>query len=104
MADGGDFTREVLHRHFKAKEIGVEVIGPLGEKTKSKYSISKKVAIIEAEKKNENDKTYCFWASPNDAIVKELPKKIPHIFISSAIQKNLVELKDVLWKALNKPI
>ena len=39
-----------------------------------------------------------------DAIVKELPKKIPHIFISSAIQKNLVELKDVLWKALNKPI
>jgi GTP-binding protein len=39
-----------------------------------------------------------------DAIVKELPKKIPHIFISSATQKNLVELKDVLWKALNKPI
>ena len=39
-----------------------------------------------------------------DAIVKELPKDIPHIFISSAIQKNLVELKDILWKALNKPI
>lgn len=39
-----------------------------------------------------------------DAIVKELPKNIPHIFISSATQKNLVELKDVLWKALNKPI
>ena len=39
-----------------------------------------------------------------DAIVKELPKDIPHIFISSAIQKNLVELKDLLWKALNKHI
>jgi GTP-binding protein len=39
-----------------------------------------------------------------DAIVKELPKNIPHIFISSATQKNLVELKDLLWKALNKPI
>jgi GTP-binding protein len=39
-----------------------------------------------------------------DAIVKELPKDIPHIFISSATQKNLVELKDILWKALNKPI
>ncbi len=39
-----------------------------------------------------------------DAIIKELPKNIPHIFISSAIQKNLVELKDLLWKALNKPI
>ena len=39
-----------------------------------------------------------------DAIVKELPKNIPHIFISSATQKNLVELKDLLWRALNKPI
>ena len=39
-----------------------------------------------------------------DAIVKDLPKNIPHIFISSATQKNLVELKDLLWKALNKPI
>ncbi len=39
-----------------------------------------------------------------DAIVKELPKNIQHIFISSATQKNLVELKDLLWKALNKPI
>jgi GTP-binding protein len=38
------------------------------------------------------------------AIVKELPENIPHIFISSAINKNLVELKDMLWGALNKPI
>ena len=39
-----------------------------------------------------------------DAIEKELPENIPHIFISSAINKNLVELKDMLWNALNKPI
>lgn len=38
------------------------------------------------------------------AIEKELPKDIPHVFISSATQKNLVELKDMLWKALNKPL
>ena len=38
-----------------------------------------------------------------EAIEKELPQNIPHIFISSAINKNLVELKDMLWKALNKP-
>jgi len=38
-----------------------------------------------------------------DAIEKELPENIPHIFISSAINKNLTELKDLLWKALNKP-
>ena len=39
-----------------------------------------------------------------DAIEKELPENIPHIFISSAINKNLVELKDMLWASLNKPI
>lgn len=39
-----------------------------------------------------------------DEIEKELPANIPHIFISSAINKNLTELKDILWKALNKPI
>ena len=35
------------------------------------------------------------------AIKKELPEGIPHIFISSAIQKNIPELKDLLWKTLN---
>ena len=34
---------------------------------------------------------------------KELPK-IPHIFISSVAQQGLVELKDILWKAINAPI
>ncbi|MEO7292886.1 MAG: GTPase ObgE, partial [Ginsengibacter sp.] len=36
-----------------------------------------------------------------DAIEKELPENVPHIFISSVAQKGLVELKDMLWKALN---
>jgi len=39
-----------------------------------------------------------------DAIEKELPENIPHIFISSAINKNLIALKDMLWASLNKPI
>jgi len=39
-----------------------------------------------------------------DAIEKELPENIPHIFISSAISKNLMELKDLLWQTLNKPV
>jgi GTPase len=34
------------------------------------------------------------------AIKKELPKKIPHIFISSVTGIGLVELKDMLWKTL----
>ena len=35
------------------------------------------------------------------AIEKELPEKIPHIFISSVAGKGLTELKDLLWKTLN---
>jgi GTP-binding protein len=37
-------------------------------------------------------------------IKKELPKNIPHIFISSVAQKNLGDLKDLLWKTLNAPV
>ncbi len=37
------------------------------------------------------------------AIEKDLPKNIPHIFISSLAQKGLNELKDLLWKTLNEP-
>jgi GTPase len=37
------------------------------------------------------------------AIAKELPAEVPHIFISSATNKGIVELKDLLWKVLNEP-
>jgi GTP-binding protein len=37
-----------------------------------------------------------------EAIKQELPKNIPHLFISSVAQQGLVELKDLLWKTLNK--
>ncbi len=36
------------------------------------------------------------------AISKELPKDVPHLFISSVAQLGLVELKDALWKMLQK--
>lgn len=36
------------------------------------------------------------------AIEKELPENIPHIFISSVAQQGLIELKDMLWQLLNK--
>jgi GTPase len=35
-------------------------------------------------------------------IKKELPKKIPNIFISSLANQGLIELKDMLWKALSE--
>ncbi len=34
-------------------------------------------------------------------IIPDLPKNIPHIFISSVAQQGLDELKDLIWKLLN---
>jgi len=42
-------------------------------------------------------------AELTDAIKKELPKNIPHIFISSVTNKNIQDLKDLLWRVLNNP-
>ena len=33
---------------------------------------------------------------------KELPEGVPSLFISSVAQKNLTELKDLLWTEINK--
>jgi GTP-binding protein len=33
---------------------------------------------------------------------KEVPADIPYVFISSVAQKNITELKDLLWKEINK--
>lgn len=40
-------------------------------------------------------------AELKEGIKKELPKDIPHIFISSIANQGLVELKDILWNAMN---
>jgi GTP-binding protein len=37
-------------------------------------------------------------------IAKELPAKIPHIFISSITGQGLTELKDLLWNLLNQQV
>lgn len=37
-----------------------------------------------------------------EAISKELPANIPHLFISSMTQQGLIELKDLLWQVLNE--
>jgi GTP-binding protein len=39
-----------------------------------------------------------------EAISRELPSHVPHIFISSITNKGLTELKDLLWQTLNKPL
>jgi GTP-binding protein len=35
------------------------------------------------------------------AIKKELPRNVPHLFISSATGYNIPQLKDMLWKLIN---
>lgn len=47
VADGGDFTGEVLSRSLKAKQIETTVLNPFGNLVNSKYSVSGKSAIIE---------------------------------------------------------
>ena len=47
VADGGDYTGEVLKRSLQAQVIRMDVVGPLGEKTESQYFISEDRAIIE---------------------------------------------------------
>jgi GTP-binding protein len=44
----------------------------------------------------------------DDELIKEvkktLPRKIPHIFISSVTGNGIVQLKDMLWEMLNKEL
>jgi glycerate kinase len=47
VADGGDFTGEVLKRNLGAVEKQVEVVGPLSKSVLSKYTVSGTKAIIE---------------------------------------------------------
>ena len=51
----------------------------------------KKVAIIEADSKNTNDKTYCFWASPNDSIVIDLTPIITHCYTEIKVNQSVLQ-------------
>ncbi len=69
--------------------------------------------ILQNELKEYNpellDKNFILAISKSDmlddelkeAIEKELPGDVPHIFISSVTNTGLTQLKDMLWKALN---
>ncbi|HSO89157.1 MAG TPA: glycerate kinase [Draconibacterium sp.] len=47
VADGGDFTGEVIARALNAETVYIKVQGPLGKRVNSKYFVSGKTAIIE---------------------------------------------------------
>ena len=47
VADGGDFTGEILRRALDAKNVEIEVKDPLNRTVSAKYAVSGKTAIIE---------------------------------------------------------
>ncbi|RIJ47593.1 glycerate kinase [Maribellus luteus] len=47
VADGGDFTGEVLAQSLKASQVHLTVTGPLGKPVQAKYAISGETAVIE---------------------------------------------------------
>ncbi len=74
----------------------------------------KEFEILKNELKEYNpellDKKFVIAISKSDmlddelkeAIAKELPQDIPHIFISSIANQGLIKLKDMLWTILNE--
>ena len=58
---------------------------------KNNSFLGKKIAIIEQSEKNENDKTYCFWAQPNDNIVQDLATIISHRFDFLRVNQSLLQ-------------
>jgi len=94
-------------RHIERNSILLFLIPSISENIKEEY----KILLNELKQYNQElmDKkkilaiTKCDLITEN--ILKELrkkvPKNIPTIFISAHTQKNIVELKDMLWQELN---
>lgn len=79
-ADSTDHKKELSILFNELKEYNAELLD-------KKFIIAvSKADMLDEELKN--------------AIEKELPKNIPHVFISSVSGKGLQELKDLLWKEL----
>lgn len=52
---------------------------------------NKKIAIIEPDLKANNDKTYCFWASPKDSIVRDLNSIISYHYTSLEVNGSVLQ-------------
>lgn len=55
---------------------------------------NKKVAVLELDSKAKNDKTYCFWAAPDEPIVSELSSIISFKFSNIRINGSKVQAID----------
>ena len=57
------------------------------------YQHTKRIAVIEKAQKNTNDKTYCFWSSPDASIVKDLSSIISYQY--QFVQTNATKVQSV---------
>ncbi len=93
-------------RHIERNSILLFMVAADSENVKETYDI----LLNELKKYNPEllDKKRILAISKNDLIdeqqrkdiKKHLPKKIPHIFISSAMGEGIKELKDLIWLSL----
>jgi len=57
------------------------------------YQHTKRIAVIEKAQKNTNDKTYCFWSSPDASIVKDLSSIISYQYLF--VQTNATKVQSI---------
>lgn len=57
------------------------------------YQHTKRIAVIEKAQKNTNDKTYCFWSTPNEPIVKDLSAIISYQY--HFVQTNATKVQSI---------
>lgn len=57
------------------------------------YQHTKRIAVIEKVQKNTNDKTYCFWSSPDASIVKDLSSIISYQY--QFVQTNATKVQSI---------
>ncbi len=81
-ADSDDIHKEYKVLLNELKEYNPEML------LKTRMLVITKSDMLDEELKSE--------------IEKDLPKKIPHLFISSVAEEGLVEMKDQIWKELQK--
>lgn len=94
-------------RHIERNAVLLFMIPADAENIKNTYGI----LLKELEKYNPEllDKKRILAISKSDMLDEELmnemhaelPENVPHIFISSVTQQNLMPLKDMLWQAIN---
>jgi GTP-binding protein len=95
-------------RHIERNSTLLFMIPATSEDPRGEYDI----LLGELEKYNPEllDKKRILAISKNDLIdeqqrkdiKKHLPKKIPHIFISSATGEGIKELKELIWNSINE--